>query len=120
MDHAPEWRRPKFLRNASILHFLSQNYLPLCWERHVIYNFLSPYPTDAIHTGQDWPSSSRYLHTTDANPYIAIGHPSGSGDLKYVILLVMMENLKIWHFISVERLFDNPQGIFFIRITLSS
>ena len=59
-----------FLRNRSILHFLSQNYLPLGWERHEIYSFLSPYPTGAIHNkfGQDWPSSSRYLRTTDANP----------------------------------------------------
>ena len=38
-----------FLRNASILNFLHQNYLPF---GHEIYNFLSPYPTDA--TYQIW------------------------------------------------------------------
>ena len=29
-----------------------------CPEGHEIYNFLSPYPTDATKFGEDWPSSS--------------------------------------------------------------
>ena len=33
-----------FIRNPSILHFLLQHYLPL-----QIYNYLSPYPTDATY-----------------------------------------------------------------------
>ena len=51
LNHAPELTR-RFLRNTSILHFLPQNYLPLGVGGHEIYNFLSPYPTDA--TYQIW------------------------------------------------------------------
>ena len=40
--------REDFLRNTSILHFLPQNYLPL-GGGHEIYNFLSPYHTDATY-----------------------------------------------------------------------
>ena len=43
----PLSREEDFLRNTSILHFLAQNYLPLGWGGHEIYNFLSTYPTDA-------------------------------------------------------------------------
>ena len=38
--------RKKILRNTSILHLLPENYLPL-GGGHDIYNFLSPYSTDA-------------------------------------------------------------------------
>ena len=46
----PGGRDEDFLRNTAILHFLPQNYLPL-WVGggHEIYNFLSPYHTDATH-----------------------------------------------------------------------
>ena len=78
----PLSREEDFLRNTSILHFLPKNYLALGVGVHEIYNFLSPYSTDA--TYQIWlslPSSSweedvngrRTTHdarrtTTDANP----------------------------------------------------
>ena len=48
----PLSREEDFLRNTSILHFLPQNYLPLGVGGHEIYNFMSPYPTDA--TYQIW------------------------------------------------------------------
>ena len=48
-----------FLRNASILHFLSQNYLPFGWERHEIYSFLSPYPTGHRHLFHTWVTLSK-------------------------------------------------------------
>ena len=40
-------REEDFFLNTLILQFLPQNYLPLGVEGHEIYNFLSPYPTDA-------------------------------------------------------------------------
>ena len=43
-------REEDFKRKTSILHFLPQIYRP--FGGHEIYNFLSPYPTDA--TYQIW------------------------------------------------------------------
>ena len=48
----PGSREEDFLRNTSILHFLPQKLPPLWVGGHEIYNFLSPYPTDA--TYQIW------------------------------------------------------------------
>ena len=46
----PGSREEDFLRNTAILHFLPQNYLPFgLGGGHEIYNFMSPYPTDASH-----------------------------------------------------------------------
>ena len=48
----PLSREEDLQRNLSILHFLTKIYLPLGLGGHEIYNFYSPYPTDA--TYQIW------------------------------------------------------------------
>ena len=82
----PGSREEGFLRNTSILHFLSQNYLPLCGGGgHEIYNFLSPYPRNA--TYKFWLRLAYYILRKkmlmhDGRRPIVIGHLSDSGDLK--------------------------------------
>ena len=67
--------------------FYPKNYFPLgSGGGHEIYNFLSPYPTDATYL--IWlrfaPLVFEKILTDDGRQPIAIGHPSHSGDLKNV------------------------------------
>ena len=74
----PGSREEDLLRNTAILHFLPQNYLPLRMRGHEIYNFSSPYPTDATYQfGNRDPVINRQCMMHDG----AIGHLRDLGNL---------------------------------------
>ena len=87
MDHARS-REDNFVRNTSILHFLPQNYLLLCWGvmKFEISGLLFQ---QMLHTkfGKYWPSS---LLEEDVNgrrrlPTLSNSHLSDSAELKSMI-----------------------------------
>ena len=82
----PMSRETSFLRNTYYPKIISH------WGGgHEIYNFLSPYATDATNqTKLRLVVNARRMTDDDRRQPIAIGHPSYSSDLKIECLLCSM------------------------------